>query len=360
MSVLTTCEACGHEMAVPERYAGRELFCTACKRPFRAPPPAPTPVAGPPAATPAACPSCGAPLPSGAAFCPACGATAQPADRQALLRRPAVVTVLAILNAAGALGSGSVCLVALIGGLKDDPILAAVMGAIFGLVAILQGSCAAGLWLLQPWGRGLQIGLSCVGLLAVPFGTLVSALILWYLFQSRTRLLFAGRKPEQLTPAEASLLATRSGNAAAVIAVVAAVVVFGTVMAGIVAAIAIPNLLNAVNRGRQKRSMADIRSLATAVEAYRFDNKHYPAGASSVEELRPYLVPTYLVEVPTADGWSRPLEVEVSADGTAYRIASLGRDGERDGRPGGASLDYNADIVWEDGQFVQYPEGRGN
>ncbi|OYV98709.1 MAG: hypothetical protein B7Z68_00255, partial [Acidobacteria bacterium 21-70-11] len=29
---------------------------------------------------------------------------------------------------------------------------------------------------------------------------------------------------------------------------------------GIIAAIAIPNLLNAINRGRQKRTMADMRS----------------------------------------------------------------------------------------------------
>ena len=32
---------------------------------------------------------------------------------------------------------------------------------------------------------------------------------------------------------------------------------------GIIAAIAIPNLLSAINRGRQKRTMADMRSVAT-------------------------------------------------------------------------------------------------
>src|SRR5437867_7536931 len=45
---------------------------------------------------------------------------------------------------------------------------------------------------------------------------------------------------------------------------------------GILAAIAIPNLLNAVQRGKQKRSMADMRSLATAIEAYAVDNNVYP------------------------------------------------------------------------------------
>src|SRR6476660_5636480 len=48
---------------------------------------------------------------------------------------------------------------------------------------------------------------------------------------------------------------------------------------GILAAIAIPNLLNAVQRGKQKRTMSDMRALATAVEAYAVDNNQYPAAA---------------------------------------------------------------------------------
>jgi len=47
---------------------------------------------------------------------------------------------------------------------------------------------------------------------------------------------------------------------------------------GILAAIAIPNLLNAVQRGKQKRTMSDIRTMATAVEAYAVDNNIYPSG----------------------------------------------------------------------------------
>src|ERR1700737_417601 len=48
---------------------------------------------------------------------------------------------------------------------------------------------------------------------------------------------------------------------------------------GILAAIAIPNLLNAVQRGKQKRTMSDMRALATAVEAYAVDNNVYPTAA---------------------------------------------------------------------------------
>src|SRR6185369_8263053 len=44
---------------------------------------------------------------------------------------------------------------------------------------------------------------------------------------------------------------------------------------GILAAIAIPNLLNAVQRGKQKRTMSDMRTMATAIEAYAVDNNVY-------------------------------------------------------------------------------------
>src|SRR6476660_5345415 len=47
---------------------------------------------------------------------------------------------------------------------------------------------------------------------------------------------------------------------------------------GILAAIAIPNLLNAVQRGKQKRTMSDMRTMATAIEAYAVDNNVYPQG----------------------------------------------------------------------------------
>ena len=49
---------------------------------------------------------------------------------------------------------------------------------------------------------------------------------------------------------------------------------------GIIAAIAIPNLLNAIDRGKQKRSMSDMRSLGTAIESYAVDVNFYPLQSS--------------------------------------------------------------------------------
>ena len=371
MGLSYTCAACGHQMVVPERYAGRELACTACQRPFTAPvagdepetPPvlersAPVPAVAPPAST---CTLCGAGLPAGAAFCPRCGGPVGAANRSLLLRRPVAVTILAVVNALGACVLGFGALIALIGGAKDDPVLAAVVGAVCGLVAILQVACAIGLWRLAPWGRVIQIVLACVGLLLIPVGTLVAALILWYLILARTRILFSGKQAAELTAAELALLARRANGATVLVVAAAAVavVLVAVAVVGIIAAIAIPSLLNAANHGKQRQTMSDLRAIGSGLEAYWVDHKSYPAGARSVEDLVPHLQPTYIQAVPGTDGWKRPFQLEVSKAGDGYRIASYGGDGKPDPAPaGGATTDYDADIVYENGQFVQWPEGK--
>ncbi|MFH1739446.1 MAG: prepilin-type N-terminal cleavage/methylation domain-containing protein [bacterium] len=45
---------------------------------------------------------------------------------------------------------------------------------------------------------------------------------------------------------------------------------------GILAAIAVPNFLNAQMRAKVSRTLADFRSLATALESYYVDNQDYP------------------------------------------------------------------------------------
>ena len=48
----------------------------------------------------------------------------------------------------------------------------------------------------------------------------------------------------------------------------------------ILAAIAVPNFLEAQTRSKVSRVKADMRSVATAVEAYSIDYNHYPVGHS--------------------------------------------------------------------------------
>ncbi len=67
---------------------------------------------------------------------------------------------------------------------------------------------------------------------------------------------------------------------------------------GIIAAIAIPNLLNAIHRGRQKRSMADMRTIATAIGTYATDLNYYPRGMATLADFEP--VPGSGVPAPNA------------------------------------------------------------
>ncbi len=127
---------------------------------------------------------------------------------------------------------------------------------------------------------------------------------------------------------------------------------------GIVAAIAIPNLLNAIDRGKQKRSMVDIRSVATAVEGYAIEFNYYPVAnsMSTLAAAATSVVPQYIAVMPSQDGWHN--DFYLFSTPTGYTIASGGKDGGGiAGWVGGPTTDYNAPIVFTAGQFVQWPEG---
>ncbi len=129
---------------------------------------------------------------------------------------------------------------------------------------------------------------------------------------------------------------------------------------GIIAAIAIPNLLNAINRGRQKRTMADIRSIATAVESYTVDFNFYPKlGGPGVTVLNDYVTPTYIRKLPPNDGWNNALHwVGSTSTGSGYTIWSGGRSnaGTIDSTLG-QTTSFDATIVFSNGSFVEWPEG---
>jgi type II secretory pathway pseudopilin PulG len=151
-----------------------------------------------------------------------------------------------------------------------------------------------------------------------------------------------------------------------------------TFVLGIVAAIAIPNLLAAINRGRQKRTIADMQRVTTAVESYYVDHGYYP-DVTSIDELAGLIEPIYTSEMPRTDGWRTPLgytcwaERRSSSEGCdTYVIASAGRNlvFERDLIDYGSDLidygseliytnDADEDIVLSNGAFIQVPEGIG-
>ncbi|HYR28812.1 MAG TPA: prepilin-type N-terminal cleavage/methylation domain-containing protein [Thermoanaerobaculia bacterium] len=136
---------------------------------------------------------------------------------------------------------------------------------------------------------------------------------------------------------------------------------------GILAAIAIPNLLTAMQRSRQKRTMADIRSIATAWEARATDVNEYTVAGMSWPDTAPDFIggslsgalqPTYIKLVPAKDGWGTGFAGGVTADGQAYSIESYGKNKvDEDDDQGGPTGTFDADIIFSNGTFVQYPEG---
>jgi type II secretion system protein G len=142
---------------------------------------------------------------------------------------------------------------------------------------------------------------------------------------------------------------------------------------GILAAIAIPNLLTAMQRSKQKRTMADMRSIATAWEARATDtNKYNAAGVTypslgnvTYTDVNTYLAPTYIKQLPANDGWGNAWKFgggqtfAVSTASQTYAIGSSGKDGVFQTQPvgGGPTTNFDCDIVYSNGTFIQYPEG---
>lgn len=125
------------------------------------------------------------------------------------------------------------------------------------------------------------------------------------------------------------------------------------------AIIAIPNLLLAMQRSDQKRTMADMRTIATAWEARATDRNTYLVGRPgnvSYEDLRRVLEPKYVRDLPRTDGWGNPFQF-IGKD-QEYSIRALGSDHRMDAKPvPGAITDFARDIIYTNGTFVTYPEG---
>jgi general secretion pathway protein G len=146
---------------------------------------------------------------------------------------------------------------------------------------------------------------------------------------------------------------------------------------GILAAIAIPNLLTAMQRAKQKRTMADARTIATAWEARATDTNRYNAAAAcgsgdvpavsvSISTLNTFLAPTYVKSFPQKDGWGNPwaffLDKTWGAPGPsgaaqAYAIISYGKDGVPSAQLCSVTTNFDCDIIYSNGTFLQYPEG---
>lgn len=144
---------------------------------------------------------------------------------------------------------------------------------------------------------------------------------------------------------------------------------------GIIAAIAIPNLLTAIQRAKQRRTMVDMRNMASAWEARNTESGRYNAAGqlSGVEgadklvtfdDLNLMLSPTYIRVVPRLDAWGTAYQTYTNqtfggvSPAKVYAIISGGKDGviNTDATLGPFS-NFDCDIVYSNGVFLSYPDG---
>lgn len=122
------------------------------------------------------------------------------------------------------------------------------------------------------------------------------------------------------------------------------------------------SILESRNRSLQKRTMADMRTIATAWEARVLDRKRYGTGSTPripAAELAQALQPTYIKRMPQRDGWGGEYEFRANDASQSYSIRSFGSDGKADDGAGGPvdSGRFELDLIFGNGTFVQYPEG---
>lgn len=146
---------------------------------------------------------------------------------------------------------------------------------------------------------------------------------------------------------------------------------------GILAALLIPNLLDAMQKAKQKRTVADARIVGSAMMAWLTDAVGAAAAGQSntvdmaqfssvtLTELEEQLKPLYLQQVPILDGWKITFEYYLAVTNPlgeqVMAIRSRGRNGQAEAstyEPGAFTpTDYDQDIVWTDGFFVRWPQG---
>jgi len=153
---------------------------------------------------------------------------------------------------------------------------------------------------------------------------------------------------------------------------------------GIIAAILIPNLIDSLQKGKQKRTMGDIKAVGTCWFSWVTDQVGAAAAGATPrtydyetnldtvltkDELLTTLFVSqeffYCQEVPLNDGWGTNMEYRWSGNALNANVIGIRSTG-RDGSFTGASYDigpyiatnYDEDIVWADGFFIKYPAGK--
>jgi len=133
---------------------------------------------------------------------------------------------------------------------------------------------------------------------------------------------------------------------------------------GIIAAIAIPNLLVALQKGKQKATMGDMKSIGSAIESYITDWSIAPQAPGPMSGLAvAWFQPFYIKILPQTDGWGTMFQYDVSdiaTGGDLYSVISYGRDKVDSGTVGLYNVtslaDFNQDLYFANGIYTVGPQ----
>lgn len=137
-------------------------------------------------------------------------------------------------------------------------------------------------------------------------------------------------------------------------------VVMGTVVASVAAFAGAPHRGSAEayipsDAERARWTMSDMRSLATAIEAYAVDEKQYPS-ATTIEGLIAVIQPRYMRKAHATDAWGHAFLYVPADDRQSYRLVSAGSDGRTDASSwtaAGPLVSFDQDAVLEAGRTTR-------
>lgn len=138
---------------------------------------------------------------------------------------------------------------------------------------------------------------------------------------------------------------------------------------GIIAAIAIPNILMALGKSKQKGTMADCKQVSTGLASWLTDHGTFTgsiASASTSEALNGVTGFTFhMKKVPFRDGWGNDIFLDVTSNGDEFSVGSAGKPaGSSVSAPNWASTgfyevsrldDFERAIVYDEGTFAYGP-----
>jgi len=125
---------------------------------------------------------------------------------------------------------------------------------------------------------------------------------------------------------------------------------------GILAAIAIPALQTALDKSKQRATMADMRGVCTGIQLYQIDESIFPVDATPAVTLVALLQPHTRILLPSKDAWHHDYGYH-SDSYTWYSLESFGRDGIDgvDITPA-TRYQFELDLVYATGRFSNSPD----